>query len=67
MDAVLSSDLMRPNEAASFLRVSRRCLSDMQRRRLVPYAKLGHRLVLFRRADLDRLLTRRTIKAIGAS
>ena len=67
MEAIVASDLMRPNEAASFLRVSRRCLSDMQRRRLIPFAKLGHRLVLFRRTDLNKMLSRRMVKAVGVA
>lgn len=55
---------MRPPGACEYLGVSRRCLSDWQRKRLVPYVKIGRKVCLFRRADLDAALAKLTVKAV---
>ena len=56
---------LRRAEAARYLGISLRTLSDWQRRRIVPVVKVGKRCVLFNRTDLDRALGRLTIHAVG--
>jgi len=56
---------IRRKEAANYLGISIRTLSNLQSRRIIPFVRLGHRLTLFRIADLDRAMKRFTIKAVG--
>jgi len=56
---------LRRRQAAAYLGISQRCLSDWQKRRLVPYTKVSHRVCLFRRDDLDKALGKLKIEAIG--
>lgn len=60
-----NNDWMRAGEAASYLRISRRCLSDWQARRLIPHVKAGRKVVLFKRDDLDRAMSKLSISAVG--
>ncbi len=59
------SDYLRgQSEAARYARVSRRCISDWQARRVIPYLKLGKRCVLFRKSDVDAALERYLVKSL---
>ena len=58
---------MRRDEAARYCKISPRCLSLWQSRRLVPFVKVSHRVCLFKAADLDKALSRLTVKAVGES
>ena len=51
--------------AAKHCGVSGRTIRDWQRRGLIPFAKVSHKICLYRIADLDRALERMTTKAIG--
>ena len=59
------SDYLRGQaEASKYARVSRRCISDWQARRIIPFLKLGRKCVLFRKADLDAALSKYLIASI---
>lgn len=64
---VLSEEgyLRRPS-AADHCGVSERTISDWQRRRIIPFVKMGRKCVLFKRADLDAALDRFKVKAVRA-
>ena len=49
---------VRREAAAKYLGVSVRCLANWQRRRLIPFSKMGARTCLFRLADLDSVVAR---------
>ena len=51
-------------ECAKYVRVSRRCVSEWQARRIIPYIKIGKKCVLFRKRDIDAALTRYEVKAV---
>ncbi len=51
-------------EAATYARVSRRCISEWQVRRIIPYIKVGRKCVLFRKRDIDAALDRHLIHAV---
>lgn len=55
---------LRPDQAAELLGVSRRTLSNFQRRHLIGYSKLG-RVVVFRRTDIEAALQRFRVNAVG--
>ena len=56
---------MRRNEAAQYLGVAPRTLSDWQRRRMIPFIRAGRKCVLFRADDLDKALGRYRVAAVG--
>ncbi|NCC53100.1 MAG: DNA-binding protein [Spartobacteria bacterium] len=56
---------LRPVGAARYLGISTRCLSEWQRKRLIPYVKAGRKCVLFKKSDLDTALARLRVAAIG--
>ena len=60
-----ANEYMRREDAAKFLQVSQRTISDWQRRRLIPHVKLGRKCVLFKRSDLERAMSRYTVQAVG--
>ena len=65
-DASVDSDFLRGQaEAAKYARVSRRCVSDWQARRIIPFIKVGRKCVLFRKSDLTAALRRFEVPAIG--
>ena len=60
------SDYLRGQaQAAAYARVSRRCISEWQARRIIPFIKVGRKCVLFRKGDLDAALRRFEVPAIG--
>ena len=52
-------------EASKYARVSRRTISDWQSRRVIPFIKVGRKLVLFRKSDIDSALNKFQVSAIG--
>lgn len=56
---------IRRKEAAKYLGISLRTLTDWQSRRIIPFVHIGHRLTLFRIVDLDRAMSRFTVNAVG--
>lgn len=63
--SVIPCGYIRRKEAANYLGISSRTLSNWQSRRIIPFVKVGHRLALFRIADLDRAMKRFTVNAVG--
>lgn len=56
---------LRREDAARFLGVSLRTLATWQEERRIPFAKLSHRVCLFKIADLERAIDRLTVRAAG--
>lgn len=55
---------LRREDAAKYLNISPRTLSEWQARRLIPYVKAGRKCVMFKREALDRAMEKLTIKAL---
>jgi len=49
---------VRREQAAEYLGVSVRCLANWQKKRYIPFSKIGSRTCLFRLADLDAVVAR---------
>ena len=62
---MIAEGYMRRDEAAKYLGVSPRTVSDWQRRRIIPHTKVARKCVLFKRADLDRAMDKFTVRAMG--
>ena len=62
---MLGPGYLRRGGAAKYLNISPRTLTDWQRRRLIPFAKISHRVCLFKKEDLDRAVGRLTTHAVG--
>lgn len=62
--AIESPYLRGQREAAKYAGVSVRCISTWQARRIIPFLKPAAKVVLFRKADIDRALTRYEIGAV---
>ncbi len=56
---------LRRASAARYCGISLRTLGEFQRRRILPYVRLGRRCILFKREDLDRALERFRVASIG--
>lgn len=56
---------LRPKDAAVYLSISERQLRTYSRAGLLPCSRLGRRLVLFARADLDAAMRRLRTHALG--
>ncbi|MCX7010527.1 MAG: hypothetical protein NTY53_25335 [Kiritimatiellaeota bacterium] len=56
---------LRPSEAAVFLGMSRRQLARLTARRVLPVSRLGRKLVLYGRGDLEKAVQRFRRSAIG--
>ena len=52
-------------QCAKYARVSRRCISEWQARRIIPFIKVGKKCVLFRKRDIDAALAKYEVSAIG--
>ena len=60
------TDLLRgQGECAKYARVSKRCISEWQARRIIPFIKVGKKCVLFRKSDIDAALNKFQVSAIG--
>ena len=57
-DKPSESDYLRRGEAARYLQASPRTLARWIARGHIPYIRIGPRLMLFRRSDLDRTMER---------
>ena len=62
--AVIMSVLCDSTEAAAHLSVSKDMLKKLRHRRLVPFIKLGHKTVRFKKEDLDAYLSRVRVGAV---
>ena len=49
-------EFFRSKEAARFLKISERTLHDWMSGGLIPFAKVSHKVVLFKRSDLERAI-----------
>ena len=54
---------LRKADAARYLGIAERTLSEWMRRRLVPYVKVSHRVCLFKQVALDAAMDRLTVRA----
>ena len=52
---------LRAGQAAAYLGISRRHLHTLSKSGRVPFAKIGPKLVLFRRTDLDKFVEAATV------
>lgn len=50
-------------ETMEYLRISRGMLDRLTKRREIPFIKLARKKVLFRKADVDRWLESKTVRA----
>ena len=53
-------------EAAEAMRISPKVLTGLMRRRLIPYIKLGHRTVIFRKSMIEKAMIEMERRAIWA-
>ena len=53
-------------EAAEAMRISLKVLTGLMRRRLIPYIKLGHRTVIFRKSMVEKAMVEIERKPIWA-
>lgn len=56
---------LRPATAAKYLGISRRQLARLTARRVLPVSRLGRKLVLYGRGDLEKAVQRFRCSAIG--
>lgn len=63
--ATISNGYMRKADAAQYLGVSVRQLPEMMKRNVVPFAKVSHRICLFKSEDLDRAISRFRVEVHG--
>jgi len=56
---------LRKEDAAKYLNISIRTLTDWMRCGIVAYMKLSRKVCLFRQADLDSAMTRYRVRAVG--
>ncbi len=56
---------LRREDAAAFLGISIRTLAEWQTAKRIPYAKVSHRVCLFKVSDLEKCLDKLTIRAAG--
>lgn len=62
---VVRPGYLRKADAAKYLSVSIRTLTEWMQHRVVPYIKLSHRVCLFKQTDLDSAMARFRTAAIG--
>ena len=55
-------EYMRAKEAADYYRVSLRHFARLKARGMVPFVMLSPGVILFRKSDLDRLMSRMTVR-----
>lgn len=71
MTKAVNSEGMKPGflrreDAARFLGISTRTLAQWQFEKRIPFAKMSHRVCLFKVADLEKTIDRLTINAVKA-
>lgn len=57
---------LRRAGAAKYLGISERCVSDWQKRRIIPFVKVGRKVILFDPAALDKAVGKFVVQAVGA-
>ncbi len=62
--SAITPAFLRPEQAATYLSISRRHLTDLTSRGVLPAARIGRRLTLYAKADLDAAVRSFTIKKI---
>jgi hypothetical protein len=70
MNAIVTTDSIKPGflrreDAARFLGISLRTLAQWQTEKRIPYAKMSHRVCLFKVSDLEKTVDRLTVKTAG--
>ena len=62
---VVQDDCLRGQaEAAAYKHVSPRTISDWQRKRIIPFVKIGKKCVLFSKSKIDKALERFTVESV---
>ena len=51
---------LRPDQAAAYIGISRRHLCELTRRGLIPAARMGRKLTLYSRKELEAAIERRS-------
>jgi len=59
-------EYLRRQEAARYLGVSTRTISEFQKKRLIPYVRLARKCVRFQRSALDRAMERLVVQSVGS-
>ena len=57
--------LLNYEQAAAELNIPVRSLRDLVYKGIVPHLRLGHRIVKFRRSEIERALKKRAVKEVG--
>jgi len=57
-EIAIFSNYLDKSEAAAYLNISKKILSNMMRRRVVAYTRIGHKTVRFLRSNLDEAMKR---------
>ncbi len=57
--------LLSPEELKDEFGAGKRLQAQWRNQRLIPFMKLGHRSIFYRRADVEKFLESRTMQAIG--
>jgi len=63
-EVITPKKVLRPNEAAEYLSVSRSTLYDLCQRRELPYVRIGPRGLRILREDLDTYLAAHRVVAV---
>lgn len=63
--SLIKPGYVRRAEAAKYLGISIRTLSEWMSMHLIAYSKISHRVCLFRLKDLDAAVERLRLKAVG--
>ena len=61
----LPSGYLRKRQAAIYLGISLRMLTNLMQQQVVPFHKVSHRCCLFKLQDLDDAIARFRVKAVG--
>ena len=56
---------MKAGQAAEYMGISRRFLHDLSKRGRIPYARLGQKVLLYKKADLDKVIAKLTVGGIA--
>ncbi len=58
---------LRREQAARYLGIGLRTLGELQRRRVIPFSRMGPRCVLFKLSDLDAAVAQWRVDSIGGA
>lgn len=59
------NDMMTTGEVQRELRITRRQQAELRQRRELVFYLIGHRTILYRRADVEAFLAKRRVKAVA--